>query len=222
MIVPSLLECSLFATCLSPPLRTMLPASAAYQCPLPTMLRAMLLLRFASCFIPSTLPQLQARVSTGNTTVSPPAGRSRARDRSRSRSPPRRQQRAPPNDRRDRWPEQTPAMGGRDSGYPGRQRASPSFRAGASNKASACAICLGRHRHSISTCIADRFWDGSGRARCSRNGSGQIVTPENQVLCIDWQRPDGCQSTTHDVRHECSGCGKKSHGAQTCPRAEKV
>ncbi|KAJ6510709.1 hypothetical protein C8R45DRAFT_814654, partial [Mycena sanguinolenta] len=87
---------------------------------------------------------------------------------------------------------------------------------------SACAICLGRHRHSIATCASECLWDNSGRTRCTRNGNGQIVTPENQILCVDWQRPDGCPSSSHDQRHECSGCGKKTHGAQACPRAEKL
>ncbi|KAJ7655146.1 hypothetical protein DFH06DRAFT_993071 [Mycena polygramma] len=153
-----------------------------------------------------------------------PSGTSdtRPRARSRSRSPPRRQQQRVVNDRRDRWTDPEPNKNGRDSGFAGRRRASPPFRAGASSKASACAICLGRHRHSIGTCASTRLWDGVGRARCTRNASGQIITPDNQILCIDWQRPDGCPSSTHDSRHECSGCGRKTHGAQACPRAEKL
>ncbi|KAJ6448220.1 hypothetical protein C8R45DRAFT_1134423, partial [Mycena sanguinolenta] len=69
---------------------------------------------------------------------------------------------------------------------------------------SACAICVGRHCHSIATCASEHLWDNSGQTRCTRNGNGQIVIPENQILCVDWQRPDGCPSSSHDQRHECS------------------
>jgi hypothetical protein len=93
--------------------------------------------------------------------------------------------------------------------------------AGPSNHGpSACAICLGRYRHAINKCNAEHFWDGA-KARCSRNQSGRIVNPSGNILCSNWQRPEGCRSTSHDTRHECSGCGKADHGAQQCPRAQK-
>lgn len=97
-----------------------------------------------------------------------------------------------------------------------------SFRTGASqsNALAACTLCLGRHRHDISACTATTLWDGSP-ARCRRNEKGRLVNPNGFVICNDWQRPNGCSETTHDSRHECSGCGKPDHGAQRCPRAQK-
>lgn len=29
-------------------------------------------------------------------------------------------------------------------------------------------------------------------------------------------------SSSHPERHQCSGCAKSDHGAQLCPRAEKI
>ena len=41
-------------------------------------------------------------------------------------------------------------------------------------------------------------------------------------LCFDWQLPRGCHSTSHPEKLKCSGCGKASHGAQDCARAERL
>ncbi|TEB23453.1 hypothetical protein FA13DRAFT_1571991, partial [Coprinellus micaceus] len=49
----------------------------------------------------------------------------------------------------------------------------------------------------------------------------RLQDPNGKILCFDWQRAVGCKSTTHDSKHECSGCGEKDHGAQKCPRAQK-
>jgi hypothetical protein len=48
------------------------------------------------------------------------------------------------------------------------------------------------------------------------------LNPAGTVLCSDWQRVLGCSVTTHDSKHECSGCGKPTHGAQKCPRAQEA
>ena len=98
-----------------------------------------------------------------------------------------------------------------------------SFRAGAGGNGvlSACTICLGRHPHDVYNCTSATLWDSSP-ARCQRNGQGRLVNPAGSILCSDWQRPNGCPSTSHDSRHECSGCGKQTHGAQNCPRAQKA
>ena len=98
------------------------------------------------------------------------------------------------------------------------------FRSGAASSTtlSACTICLGRHPHSIRTCEATTLWDGKTPTHCHKNSAGHPVNPKGTVLCSDWQRPNSCSSTTHDSKHECSGCGKSDHGAQRCPRADKA
>ena len=97
----------------------------------------------------------------------------------------------------------------------------PSFPAGASSRGpSACAICLGRHRHEISKCCSETLWNGE-KARCHRNDQGRLVSPAGLIICSDWQRPNGCSTSGAGHRHECSGCGKNDHGAQECPRTQK-
>ena len=98
-----------------------------------------------------------------------------------------------------------------------------SFQTGAAGNGalSACTICLGRHPHDIFNCASATLWDGTP-TRCQKNSQGRLVNPAGAILCSDWQRPNGCSSTTHDSRHECSGCGKPAHGAQSCPRAQKA
>ena len=98
-----------------------------------------------------------------------------------------------------------------------------SFQSGAAgNRAlSACTICLGRHPHNIFNCASATLWDGSP-ARGQKNSQGRLVNPAGSILCSDWQRPNGCSSSTHNSCHECSGCGKPSHGAQSCPQAQKA
>lgn len=85
---------------------------------------------------------------------------------------------------------------------------------------SACLICLGRHKHQVNSCTATMLWDGKTRARCKRERNGRsILNPAGQVLCGDWQRSRSCSGTGHI--HECSGCGKLDHGAQSCPLADR-
>ena len=98
-----------------------------------------------------------------------------------------------------------------------------SFQAGAvrTGALSASTICLGRHPHDVYNCSSKTLWDGTP-ARCQKNENGRLTNPTGSVLCTDWQRPNGCTSTAHDSRHECSGCGKQTHGAQKCPRAQKA
>ena len=90
-----------------------------------------------------------------------------------------------------------------------------------SSTLSACTICLGRHRHDIFTCASSTLWDKS-TTHCYRNSDGCLVNPQGNILCSNWQRPNSCNSTTHYSRHECSGCGKKDHGAQRCPWGQKA
>jgi hypothetical protein len=92
------------------------------------------------------------------------------------------------------------------------------FPEGANSRGPAiCAVCLGIFKHDVSKCSSDSFWDGS-KARCRRNDKGRIINPAGLVLCVDWQRPNGCSASGHN--HECSGCGKQDHGAQKCSRAQ--
>ncbi|KAF8151702.1 hypothetical protein B0H34DRAFT_616616, partial [Crassisporium funariophilum] len=68
---------------------------------------------------------------------------------------------------------------------------------------SACAVCLGRHRHDIGKCVSDTLWDGNS-SRCKRNERGRLVNPEGIILCSDWQRPQSCNSPSPSHVHECS------------------
>ena len=94
--------------------------------------------------------------------------------------------------------------------------------AAASTPLSACTLCLGRQPHAVATCNAARFWDDSAKTHCSRNDRGRLINPGGTIICSDWQKPNGCASSSSSHLHECSGCGKKDHGAQSCPRAQKV
>ena len=92
------------------------------------------------------------------------------------------------------------------------------FPEGANSRGPAiCAVCLGIFKHDVSKCSSDTFWDGT-KARCRRNDKGRIINPAGLILCVDWQRPNGCSASGHN--HECSGCGKQDHGAQKCSRAQ--
>ncbi|TFK18645.1 hypothetical protein FA15DRAFT_602939, partial [Coprinopsis marcescibilis] len=76
-------------------------------------------------------------------------------------------------------------------------------------------VCLGQHPHNTWSCNFKTLWDGS-QARCRRNKRGRLVMSAGNVLCSDWQGKNSCSSTTHDSKHECSGCSKTGHRAQKC------
>ncbi|KAH9931465.1 uncharacterized protein B0H18DRAFT_826044, partial [Fomitopsis serialis] len=83
-----------------------------------------------------------------------------------------------------------------------------------------CAVCLGRHpRTEVGKCRSVTLWSGK-KAICRRNSSGQIVSTDGTTICLDWQRPSGCSTTSARHVHKCSGCGLYDHGASTCPLAE--
>ena len=98
-----------------------------------------------------------------------------------------------------------------------------SFQSGAAGNGalSACTICFGCHPHDIFNCASATLWDGSP-VRCQKNSQGHLINPARSIPCSNWQRPNGCSSSTHDSRHECSGCGKPSPGTQSCPQAQKA
>ena len=83
-----------------------------------------------------------------------------------------------------------------------------------------CALCLATDPHDTRKCRVEVFWDGS-KARCRKNDEGRLLNPAGITLCSDWNSRRGCTASTHEQRHECSGCGNKDHGAQRCPRAQK-
>ena len=208
-----------FGRCVSsrnpPPLRLtryMLHTSHCYMHPITNFLtlsaHATLVQEYASA--PRSPDRERGRHQRGH--PRPPSSSSRPFKRSRSRSPPR----APSSKGQLSFP--PPKYRARASSPPDKS----SFHHGASTLGpSACAVCLGRHRHNIAQCNASLLWDGSGKPRCHRNSEGRLVTPAGQQLCSNWQRPDGCSASGHDSKHECSGCGKTDHGAQLCPRTQK-
>ena len=83
-----------------------------------------------------------------------------------------------------------------------------------------CALCLATDSHDTRRCRSELLWDGS-KARCKKSDEGRLISPAGTTLCSDWNNRRGCSSTVHELRHECSGCGGKDHGAQRCPRAQK-
>ncbi|KAJ7648790.1 hypothetical protein DFH06DRAFT_996905, partial [Mycena polygramma] len=90
-----------------------------------------------------------------------------------------------------------------------------------SDGVSACAICLGRHRHNVRECKSATLWNGTTPARTKRNADGRLVNSRKEVICLGWQRVSGCE-LNHASRHECSGCGSTNHGAQKCHLAQKA
>ncbi|KAF8878935.1 hypothetical protein BD779DRAFT_1553147 [Infundibulicybe gibba] len=137
--------------------------------------------------------QARGKRKRGNRSRSPP----RYRNTSRSKSPPSRYSKA-------------------KSGAPGNANDAPQARIYAP-----CAVCLGRGTHDVAKCNAKILWDKTTPARCRRDGEGRIINPQGQILCFNFQRKAGCPSRSHDDRHECTGCGKRDHGAARCPLAEK-
>ena len=113
-------------------------------------------------------------------------------------------------DRRSRYRRRSP--GGSRQVFP--QGADPAPR-------SVCAVCLGRFPHRIQFCESNQLWDKKTDAFVHRR-DGNLIAPNGRTVCKDFQRPDGCQMRSHDQNHRCSGCGKPDHGAQACPRAQKI
>jgi hypothetical protein len=79
---------------------------------------------------------------------------------------------------------------------------------------------LATDSHDTRKCRSETLWDGT-KARCRKSDEGRLISPTGTTLCSDWNSRRGCSSSTHEHRHECSGCGNKDHGAQGCPRAQK-
>lgn len=86
----------------------------------------------------------------------------------------------------------------------------------------ACAVCLGRHKHNILECKAETTWSGSYPTVSKRVDKELLLQSNSAPLCVDWQLSRGCHIACHYNRHLCSGCTSSSHGAQRCPRAQKL
>ena len=114
----------------------------------------------------------------------------------------------------------SPNPGPRPALDPNRQSG---FQPGAGGNAlPACAICLGRFSHRVFECDTPTTWDGLHQTIAKRVRGELLLCQDNQPLCADWQHKRSCTSKRHDRHHLCSGCGQTSHGAQTCPRAQKA
>lgn len=82
-----------------------------------------------------------------------------------------------------------------------------------------CAVCLSNRGHDMRYCRAATTWNGKA-TRTTRDKGGRLVDGDGRVLCVNWQRSDGCQVSNEGHRHECSGCGSPRHGASGCALAE--
>ena len=139
------------------------------------------------------------------------SGSGRHHNPSRSRSPLRRTPQAPAHQRSSPPPYNQQQSPSKNSVFP----SSTAFQG-----QPVCALCLATDSHDTRKCRSEILWDGS-KARCRKNEEGRLITPAGTTLCSDWNNRRGCTASTHEHRHECSGCGNKDHGAQRCPRAQK-
>jgi hypothetical protein len=97
------------------------------------------------------------------------------------------------------------------------------FQKGAAGQsAAACAICLGRQEHDYAKCVKEKLWDGTTNSYATRGEDRKLTSVTGNSLCFQWQLTKGCSKSTHLEKHRCSGCGSSSHGAQKCPRAERL
>ncbi len=87
---------------------------------------------------------------------------------------------------------------------------------------SACAVCLGRNPHDVAQCDAQVLWDGHTLAFAQKGDKGAKLRAArtSNTLCLDWNLPRTCGSSSHLARHRCSGCGNGDHGAQSCRLAQ--
>jgi len=86
----------------------------------------------------------------------------------------------------------------------------------------ACAVCLSRELHSVPVveCDANKTWDLKYDTFAKRVNRTLVGKATGQRICSRWQCKDSC-SDKHSHAHLCSGCRSSSHGAQSCPRAQK-
>ena len=76
-----------------------------------------------------------------------------------------------------------------DHDRPGNDRHDQDFPAGTSSKAlTVCAVCLGRHAHSVYNCSgALRTWDGAHKAVSKRAKGELLLHSTSAPICLEWQ-----------------------------------
>ena len=77
------------------------------------------------------------------------------------------------------------------------------------------------HTHNVYTCNTSRTWDGHHPTMAKRSRGDLHLWENNMPICMDWQRPWGCISTKHNIKHICLGCGTFTHRAHSCPCTQK-
>ncbi len=87
---------------------------------------------------------------------------------------------------------------------------------------SACAVCLGRNPHNVAQCDTQVLWDGHTPAFAQKGDKGAKLRAARtgDTMCLDWNLPRSCGSSSHLARHRCSGCSNEDHGAQSCQLAQ--
>ena len=86
-----------------------------------------------------------------------------------------------------------------------------------------CAVCLGRHKHSVPVvfCAAKRTWDDQFKTFIKHFNKALRIRETRATLCSSWQCDNSCFEK-HDSMHLCSGCGALTHGTSKCPRTQKA
>lgn len=77
------------------------------------------------------------------------------------------------------------------------------------------------HTHNVYTCNTSRTWDGHHPTMAKRSRGDLHLWENDMPICMDWQRPWGCISTKHNIKHICLGCGTFTHRAHSCPCTQK-
>lgn len=77
------------------------------------------------------------------------------------------------------------------------------------------------HTHNVYTCNTSRTWDVHHPTMAKRSRGDLHLWENNMPICMDWQRPWGCISTKHNIKHICLGCGTFTHRAHSCPCTQK-
>ncbi|KAJ3792355.1 hypothetical protein GGU11DRAFT_656653, partial [Lentinula aff. detonsa] len=83
-----------------------------------------------------------------------------------------------------------------------------------------CHRCLGRDKHDVRRCSRTLLWNNKQRVICEWNARNFLEISagihKGVELCADWQRSNGCTSSSHPEKHRCSGCASPNHGAESC------
>ena len=66
----------------------------------------------------------------------------------------------------------------------------------AASGTSACAVCLGCHKHEYTKCSATKLWNGK-KTFVQRNEQGRLVFLDSLPICFNFQTMPGCSDTSH-------------------------